>query len=110
MILLLRSGNLILKGGGGCGPGTKSCRKVRYRLPVVRGRLVVRVKENHLLDGLMALLLQLFPLTVLPRVEPLPVAGVDRLRARGPGQLDDRNIGVVGGGPAHWFMSPREGF
>ena len=51
-------------------------------LLVVRRRLVVRVEGHHLLDCLMARLLQLLALPILAGVQPLAVGRVDRLRRR----------------------------
>jgi len=51
-----------------------------HRGLVVRRRLVVRVEGHHLLDRLMARLLQLLALPILAGVQPLAVGRVDRLR------------------------------
>jgi len=46
---------------------------------VIWWRLVLGVDDHHPLDALVPHLLQLLPLPVLPRVQPLAVGGVDRL-------------------------------
>jgi len=53
---------------------------LHHRSLVVWRRLVVSVDEHHLLDAVVPHLLQLLPLPVLPRVQPLPVRGVDGFR------------------------------
>lgn len=53
-------------------------------LLVVCRRFKVGVKPDHLSDERVTLFLDLFPRAILARVQPLPLAVVDRLRRGGP--------------------------
>ena len=51
---------------------------------VIRGRLVLAVDEQHLLDGIVSHLLKLLPLAVFPRVQSLTIRRVNWLRGGRP--------------------------
>ena len=63
-----------------------------HSLVIWRG-LVLAVDEKHLLDGIVPHLLELLPLAIFPRVQPLTIRGVDGLRRGRP-----ENITILGTG------------
>lgn len=51
---------------------------------VIRRWFILKIDLHHPLNGCMPVFLEFFPLPVVPSIQPLPVARVDRLRTRGP--------------------------
>ena len=63
-----------------------------HSLVIWRG-LVLAVDKKHLLDGIVPHLLELLPLAIFPRVQPLAIRGVYWLRRGRPA-----NISILGKG------------
>ncbi len=76
--------------------------KEAIRSLVVRRWLVIGVDGQHVRDGMVTRLLQLLPLAVLPRVQPLAIRRVDGLR-RGRPEGDRKQS--VASSPQHDFFA-----